>query len=430
MKRPRLLLAAMMLFLFQHCENQEPVLQNNVPHDQILDEVKEWYEGDLPSGVLNKSMSLKAGFVEFWESSTIQRVGQDNYIVTVPLAKSHANGTSTYQLIAFRDKEKVKGFIVQITPEDKLTLRKDNFSGQVKIRSRKGNQLKSLKFKEGRKLINNTSTMRAMEDEVIWGGELPTVEVCAVSYDDSSDSFLLWLDFHDSGWGQDDWNDWVDDNGVNDFGWLYDDYNLDGYIDVGIPVFDPPTIVINLSNPCLDGVAVNLNNANIPSDINQVINDIFGSNNMTNLILEENTTLNAPARTTVTSESNPFVVTIAFNPSYFSNTSSEYVAATMYHEAMHAYLDANTASRDGLEQHVTMATEYIDWLVDAMSQAYPGTPDKDAKGLALRGLADVMENNPAYWNDLVHSMGFADTQEVINLTDGYRNGTKGSPCPQ
>jgi hypothetical protein len=39
-----------------------------------------------------------------------------------------------------------------------------------------------------------------------------------------------------------------------------------------------------------------------------------------------------------------------------------------------------------------------------------------------------MKNNPPYWNDLIKSLGFANTAEVVSLTDGYRDGTSGTTC--
>lgn len=58
----------------------------------------------------------------------------------------------------------------------------------------------------------------------------------------------------------------------------------------------------------------------------------------------------------------------------------------------------------------------------------PSFRKKNATGLALRGLSNVMKNNPPYWNDLIKSLGFANTAEVVSLTDGFRDGTSGTTC--
>jgi hypothetical protein len=201
------------------------------------------------------------------------------------------------------------------------------------------------------------------------------------------------------------------------------------------PVLD--IITNNLTTPCLKNIISNLTNKNLANDINIAINKIFNNNSNTNLIINENPNLTSqntgqpiPATTNVTSNGNPFEVTMTLNPTMLKSSSSEYVAATVYHEAMHAYLNTlPDQSRDQLEQHVEMATSYVNWLIGALQEVFPNLNNKTAAGLALRGLGDMMRNNPSYWNSLIQGFEFSNNQELVTLTDSYRDGgNTGTPC--
>ncbi|WP_333819129.1 hypothetical protein, partial [Ohtaekwangia sp.] len=191
---------------------------------------------------------------------------------------------------------------------------------------------------------------------------------------------------------------------------------------------DDDIIYDNVKSPCLRTAIKNLVNKDLTNDINKGILSIFGTNPNMNLYFEEDAGLGKkPGTTRVTNEKNPFNVTIYLNPN-FINSSSEYMTAVIYHEAIHAYLDANKEDRDKLVQHVMMAHEYIEWLSSALNEVFPLLSAKSANALALSGLGDVMRNNPPYFESLVQSYGFANVEEVTSIIEGYRNGIKGSTC--
>jgi hypothetical protein len=196
-------------------------------------------------------------------------------------------------------------------------------------------------------------------------------------------------------------------------------------------VIVPPNddiIYDKVKSPCLRMIVKKLISKEMTNDINKAILDIFETKTNMNLFIDEDANLgDKPGRTRVTNEKNPFNVTIWLNPN-LANSSSEYAAAVLYHEAIHAYLDANKESRDELEQHVKIAYEYIDWLSEALSEAFPTLPRKSANALALAGLRGVMLNNPSYFDSLIQSYGFKDLKEVTSVIEDYRNGAAGATC--
>ncbi|MEL6561305.1 MAG: hypothetical protein AAFQ94_24165, partial [Bacteroidota bacterium] len=191
-------------------------------------------------------------------------------------------------------------------------------------------------------------------------------------------------------------------------------------------------IITDLKNTCLKQVALNLVNQDFGNNINTAINDIFNGNGLAaNLIIRENNFRNRLASTApayIDSQGN-LHITIFLNPNLIYNASQEYIAAALYHEAIHAYLLFNLFSHNQLKQHYEIAKNYLDWIQEALLEAYPNLSSKDAKGLSVRFLADVNRDNPDYFDELVKDLGFNSLQELIDATDQYRDGVSGQACP-
>ena len=191
-------------------------------------------------------------------------------------------------------------------------------------------------------------------------------------------------------------------------------------------------IINELKNECLKKVAEKLINTQMTNRISQAITNIFNNNGTkANLILQENY-----FRPKLASTEPVYVdalgnlhITIYFNPTLMYDASQEYLAAALYHEAIHAYLNYDRFSGIQLEQHYEIAQSYLDWIQEALLEAFPILPAKDANGLAVRFLADVNRDNPEYFNELVQELGFDSLLELIETTDKYRDGLKGTICP-
>jgi hypothetical protein len=191
-----------------------------------------------------------------------------------------------------------------------------------------------------------------------------------------------------------------------------------------------PQVVNNIQNPCVRNIANSLTDVEFANQINELINDVFGdTNNKVNVILNEDNTLPSRARTQVTSEGDPFDVTITLNATWLAASSQEYIADVIYHEAIHAYLNATGYSRDQLEQHVEIAENYVLALKAALLELFPDMDEQDATGLSLRGLNDVMEHNPSYWNTLLNDMGYTSHEHLLQETNPFQAGSEGTICP-
>ncbi|HEY9044597.1 MAG TPA: hypothetical protein VIN08_01815 [Ohtaekwangia sp.] len=201
-----------------------------------------------------------------------------------------------------------------------------------------------------------------------------------------------------------------------------------------LPVKNPVVVVPDnddiiydkVKSPCLRMAIKNLVSKDLTNDINKAILDIFETKPNINLIFEEEAALgDRPGRTISDSRNGSFNVTILLNPT-LENSSSEYIASVVYHEAMHAFLNANGFGYE-FEQHIEMAENYIDWMVDALKEISPSLSDKDAICLSLRGFGTILERDPPYFNKLISRYGL-DLEMLISITDKYRDNLIGTKC--
>ncbi|WAC41196.1 hypothetical protein [Pedobacter sp. SL55] len=156
------------------------------------------------------------------------------------------------------------------------------------------------------------------------------------------------------------------------------------------------TVTDNTTNPCIkSGVSLgSLANTTIGT----MLNKTFGpSNEYGGLDLEFAEGITGTDDGWCRKNGNiSWVITINQN---LPNTSSkEDILATVYHEILHAYLEA-TYPKDATgmfliphNEHQDMAEKYLTLMVGALKINYPSLSDKDAWGLAWGGL----ENTPFY----------------------------------
>lgn len=117
-------------------------------------------------------------------------------------------------------------------------------------------------------------------------------------------------------------------------------------------------------------------------------------------------------------------VTLNSSPGALPDASKEYVAATIFHEAIHAWIDATntTSSSSNSVSHETMTSATnIDMLSIALREMYPALSLQDAKDLAWGGLQKTTG-----WAALSQ----ADKDRINQTNFDYKNGTKGVPCIQ
>ncbi len=113
-------------------------------------------------------------------------------------------------------------------------------------------------------------------------------------------------------------------------------------------------------------------------------------------------------------------INIDLNINILSNAAKEYIAATMFHESIHAYLAANSRMSD--LDHQVMAELYISKMVNGIQELYPSISSRDAEALAWGGLQET----PA-WTSL-QSSNPMEANRILQINTNYRNGNLGNNC--
>lgn len=188
------------------------------------------------------------------------------------------------------------------------------------------------------------------------------------------------------------------------------------------------SIINNLSNDCHRGVANDLMDYRLPSEIVKKAHDIYGVSAKLNLRFEDRSKYyinnpgatwpsNVAAAAQRSSYSNGIInSTIYLNEDLLVNASKEYIAATLLHEILHTLIED---SEDA--DHEAMASQYLSEMDILMADMY-ALSSTDAHALNVDGLRNTVLGSvlynifPSQWNSI-----------VATATE-YRNGTKGTIC--
>lgn len=177
-----------------------------------------------------------------------------------------------------------------------------------------------------------------------------------------------------------------------------------------------------LVNPCLSGVANKVLDTDLVSTYNQLIQEIFNSDEKTNLTLVEGQL--PPDKIAATNPLNKhdgmIDVTLILDPAKLIGGSQEFIGAVIYHECFHAIIKTlSNGSYASDDQHIAMFTNYLDLLASSLESAYPGMQPGDAKSLILIGLValdggpnptDPDEWPTAFVDKVLNFSGFSRTQ--------------------
>jgi len=191
-----------------------------------------------------------------------------------------------------------------------------------------------------------------------------------------------------------------------------------------------PIITNNVKDSCLRALVQNIINNNIEYETDAALQSIFNTNSSINLnfldgnIPQPTNGIVRDAVTTGTSQgalingNYKLNLTITLNLPSLQNASQEYITATIIHEAIHAYLDYTKTITN---QHLVMATSYIQLMANTLISMYGISPD-DATALAWGGLED---DAGALWTD---NMAQFQRDVILNTNNAYITGTKGTKC--
>lgn len=179
-------------------------------------------------------------------------------------------------------------------------------------------------------------------------------------------------------------------------------------------------IETDLQDSCFQAAFDKINNAaSLGNDIGSILHETFTYWNQHDLYVYQKCISDTAedARTTPSGG----LITIALNECALQNASQEYVAATIYHEILHAYFFAHDRN-SGLTQHSDMANKYINAMTNTLMEYFPNLSYQDAEALSWRGL----ENTQA-WQDLVQNdPGRALDIEYLN--NKHKRGDWGTKC--
>ncbi|HVI44571.1 MAG TPA: hypothetical protein VM802_06865 [Chitinophaga sp.] len=117
-------------------------------------------------------------------------------------------------------------------------------------------------------------------------------------------------------------------------------------------------------------------------------------------------------------------LTVTLNTTALQNATLEYIVATIYHEAIHAYLHAIDFDRN-LSQHNEMGFTYINRMSMAIKEAFPNISPEDSYALAWGGV-----HKSYSWIDILKNAPDA-AKNILDINDLYKyrgGGGKGTLC--
>ncbi|MDJ1498303.1 hypothetical protein QNI19_35540 [Cytophagaceae bacterium DM2B3-1] len=225
----------------------------------------------------------------------------------------------------------------------------------------------------------------------------------------------------------------------------------------------PKTITNTMKNPCHKVVIDNINNTTFTGIMNSVFKT-FSSTKTVNVTIGDftnsdkgldgktevginNTGMRFPsdggAEKVFTNPVESIDVYIYMNTTALSSASNEYIAATYYHEMVHAFINTYLFLGPNA-QHDLMNCSWVEPMADALVQTFPTMDPWEAKAIVLGGLEtykddvtklnivresyknavdQIFATNPTYKN-------FNDRNVYItSVSKQYKAGTKGSKCP-
>lgn len=168
---------------------------------------------------------------------------------------------------------------------------------------------------------------------------------------------------------------------------------------------------------------INVAISNLKNEISSTINTAFGSNPDLDLVFyNDSFSSSLDGTSSATGNLNSFCrIEIILNTS-LSQSSKEYIAATVIHEALHAFiiLSETTNGSNNTNSHELLASSAnFERMVTALKEMYPNISDADARDLTWGGLGGTQ----AY-----STLSQSDKNRISNTNNLFKNATKGTTC--
>ncbi|MBL7763807.1 MAG: hypothetical protein JNL23_10320 [Chitinophagaceae bacterium] len=189
----------------------------------------------------------------------------------------------------------------------------------------------------------------------------------------------------------------------------------------------PADIINNVTDPCLKKMVDDAISRDCSNEITNFINSAFHKNPDLDLTFKDAPLGNiwgSDGKTVAQGGSTGCYITITLNSSSSSlpRASKEYVAITILHEAIHAWIILNNTtsnSSNNISHEAMASTANINLMVNGLREMYPNISLQDAKDLAWGGL-----DNTTAWSALSQT----DRTRIIQTNYDYKNKIKGTPC--
>ncbi len=188
-------------------------------------------------------------------------------------------------------------------------------------------------------------------------------------------------------------------------------------------------ILNNCTNPCIYNSVNTAIDLNCKNKISNFLNGTFSNSQNFHLLFTDGAftgTLATADAKTITAPINPssteIKTSIKFNITRLSGASKEYIAATILHEAIHAWIDYQyPIPVENTEQHNLMAsTNRFNLMVIALMEMFPNLNQQDAIDLTWGGLYETI---------LFNNLPSSERQRIVDTNENYRTRINGSGTP-
>jgi hypothetical protein len=193
------------------------------------------------------------------------------------------------------------------------------------------------------------------------------------------------------------------------------------------------SIYNTLSNPCFQSTWTNITGAGMQNQITNILENVFNCDDTVDLTITDSRTVQGSqdAYTNSGMNGNYLNATITLSDSAMQNASQPFIAETIYHEILHAWLDVSTSTTNELAQHTTMINNYVNYELAALQQAYPSLSTHDGLCLILGGMGNIQQFAPATLDTVIakYSQYNLTLSNIVSTNNSYKSGALGTMCP-
>lgn len=193
-----------------------------------------------------------------------------------------------------------------------------------------------------------------------------------------------------------------------------------------------PETINNVENPCIRAMVFDAISRDCQNKITNFVNTAFSTNEHFHLVFydkplgvivgEDANTVCGPSGP-VSNGDNKVTITLNNSPGTLNGASTEYIAITIFHEILHAWIDMrSTGPISEQASHELMATETnLNLMANALLEMYPNISPQDAIDMAWGGLSTTDA-----WAALTENIKNRIKQTNLD----YKSQLKGTACTQ